>query len=78
MLASRFIDPASLDNAQSAPVPEGLQEVSVQLDAQRALGGNVVPGDTVGMFFSIEVEKKDMAARTPRISMTHLIFHACW
>ena len=58
MLTSNFADPASLVDVNSAPVPKGLQEVSVQLDAQRALGGNVVPGNTVGMFFSIKVEKK--------------------
>ena len=67
VLTSNFADPASLVDVNSAPVPKGLQEVSVQLDAQRALGGNVVPGNTVGMFYSIKVEKKvRRRARPPR------------
>ena len=75
VLATNFADPASLVDVNSAPVPKGLQEVSVQLDAQRALGGNVVPGSTVGMFYSIKVEKKDSKGESTTDNMTHLVFH---
>jgi pilus assembly protein CpaB len=56
VLGSRFADPATLINANSAPVPKGLQELSLQLDSQRVLGANLVPGDTVGVFLTIGVK----------------------
>ncbi|GAA3639263.1 Flp pilus assembly protein CpaB [Microlunatus ginsengisoli] len=74
VLASRFANAATMTDGQSAPVPKGLQEVSVQLDQQRALGGNIVPGDTVGVFFSIEVEYPNNKAN-PKDDLTHLTFH---
>jgi pilus assembly protein CpaB len=74
VLATKFADPATLIDVNSAPVPAGLQEVSVQLDAQRALGGNIVPGNTVGMYFSIKVEKKVGDEETTD-NQTHVVFH---
>ena len=50
----RFSDPATLDEAATRPVPRGMQEVSLLLDSQRALGGNLAPGDAVGVFFSVD------------------------
>jgi pilus assembly protein CpaB len=75
VLSSRFADPATLVSANSVPVPKGLQEVSVQLDAQRALGGNIVPGDKAGIFLSIKVDKKDANGEETKDDMTHLVFH---
>lgn len=74
VLSTRFADPATLTNANSAPVPKGLQEVTVQLDAQRALGGNIVPGNTVGVFLSIEVEHPNNQ-QNPKDNLTHLAYH---
>lgn len=74
VLGSRFIDQASLTTPVSAPVPAGLQEVSVQLDTQRVVGGNLKPGDTVGMFLSMEVEHPKNE-QNPKDSLTHLSFH---
>nr|WP_239579836.1 RcpC/CpaB family pilus assembly protein [Microlunatus panaciterrae] len=54
LLASRFVDPASLAQAGTVEVPKGLQQVSVLLDSQRVLGGNLNAGDTVGVFLSLE------------------------
>ena len=56
VIGSRFADPASLADAQSAPVPSGLQEVSLQLASERALGGNLVPGDTVGVLLTVDTK----------------------
>jgi pilus assembly protein CpaB len=61
VIKSRFADPNSLADAQSAPVPKGMEEISLQLDSQRVLGGNLVPGETVGVFFTVG---KDDAKRT--------------
>ncbi|UXM90537.1 Flp pilus assembly protein CpaB [Paenarthrobacter sp. JL.01a] len=49
LLGVRLVDPSSLAAPGSVPVPEGLQEVSVQLDAQRVVGGRLSAGDTVGV-----------------------------
>src|SRR5690242_17409425 len=38
VLSSRFADPTTLTTVRSAPVPKGLQEVSLQLDSKRVLG----------------------------------------
>ena len=53
VITARFSDPAALDEGATRPVPKGMQEVSLMLDSQRALGGNLAPGDTVGVFFSV-------------------------
>src|SRR5918993_376016 len=53
LLQSRFGEPDSADEEGTVPVPAGLQEVSVLLEPQRALGGRVAAGDTVGVVVSI-------------------------
>ena len=53
VITARFSEPAALVEAATHPVPKGMQEVSLMLDSQRALGGNLAPGDTVGVFFSV-------------------------
>ena len=52
LLAARFAGPESLGTPGVVPVPEGLQEVSVQLEPQRAVGGRLAAGDTVGIVVS--------------------------
>ena len=54
VLPSRFADPASLLPPGQVNVPPGMQEVSIALDSQRALGGNLAPGDTVGIIISTD------------------------
>jgi pilus assembly protein CpaB len=54
VITARFSDPAALDEDGTAPLPKRMQEVSLMLDSQRALGGNLAPGDTVGVFFSVD------------------------
>jgi pilus assembly protein CpaB len=54
LLNSRFVNPDSLKdkNAGQVPLPDGMQEVTIQLEPQRVVGGQLAPGDTVGVLFS--------------------------
>nr|WP_246223975.1 RcpC/CpaB family pilus assembly protein [Pseudarthrobacter psychrotolerans] len=49
LLGVRLVDPTSLAAPGSVSVPAGMQEISVQLEAQRVVGGRIVAGDTVGI-----------------------------
>lgn len=53
LLAERLIAPGELKNQGSVQVPEGLQEISFQLEPQRVVGGRISPGDLVGIFISL-------------------------
>jgi len=61
VLVGRFADPDDLRAQGEIEVPEGLQEVTVSIAPQRALGGRVAPGDVVGFFasFTLEVDDED-------------------
>jgi len=52
LLAARFIAPDSLADPRSVPAPDGYQEVTIQLEAQRVLGGTLAAGDLVGVIMS--------------------------
>ena len=52
LLASRLADPATLIAPDHVEVPSGMQEVTISLEAQRALGGHLVAGDRVGVFLT--------------------------
>ncbi len=53
---ARFVDPQTFDRAVDRVVdrPPGLQEVTVALTPERAGGGLILPGDTVGVLVSFE------------------------
>jgi pilus assembly protein CpaB len=51
LLGSRLVESTSLIRTE---VPAGLQEVTVALAAERAVGGVLKPGDTVGVVLSFE------------------------
>jgi pilus assembly protein CpaB len=68
LLASRFADPASLAHANDVQVPRGLQQLAVSLDPQRALGGHLTAGATVGVFISLPKDGVSPA-------LTHLVQH---
>ncbi|MBG6226205.1 pilus assembly protein CpaB [Arthrobacter sp. CAN_A2] len=72
LLAERLVDPQDAELTGRPDVPEGLQEVSFALDPGRALGGNVKPGDAVGVFISTSVDPAP-AGLEPR--MTQLVLH---
>jgi pilus assembly protein CpaB len=55
-------------------VPAGFQEVAVALEPERAVGGELGPGDTVGVAMSFEpFDLPGTEDLTP--SQTHLTFH---
>ncbi|WP_077491055.1 Flp pilus assembly protein CpaB [Sinomonas mesophila] len=54
LLPDRLASPETLAEPGTVPVPKGLQEVSFQLDPQRAVGGRLAAGDTVGLFLSFD------------------------
>jgi pilus assembly protein CpaB len=56
LLDSRFAEPGQRQAPGTVEVPEGLQEVSVLLEPQRAVGGRLAAGDTVGVFVSVGLE----------------------
>jgi pilus assembly protein CpaB len=56
LLGSRLVDLQALEAPGTVPVPKGMQEVTVQLDAPRVVGGQIQAGDTVGVFASFEGE----------------------
>ena len=54
LLRSRFTSPDDRAAPGTVAVPDGLQEVSVLLEPQRAVGGRLAAGDTVGVVVSID------------------------
>ncbi len=64
LLASRFRSPDDLQAPGTVAVPAGLQEVSVLLEPQRAVGGRLAAGDTVGVLVSLSDAR------------THAVLHA--
>jgi pilus assembly protein CpaB len=68
LLASRFVDPALLADPNEVKIPKGMQQVSLALESQRILGGELTPGATVGVFVSLAKEDE-------RPAQTHLVLH---
>jgi pilus assembly protein CpaB len=54
LLAARFAGPDDQLAPGTVAVPAGAQEISVLLEPQRAVGGRLAAGDTVGVFISQE------------------------
>ena len=68
LLAGRFARPGDLAGSRArSTVPEGLQEISVLLEPQRAVGGRLAAGDTVGVVVSLKFEDGTAA--------THAVLH---
>lgn len=71
LLAERLVAPEDAKVTGSIDVPKGLQEVSVQLEPQRVVGGLIAPGDHAGVFISFaDGGLKDSPGET-----TQLVFH---
>jgi pilus assembly protein CpaB len=68
LFASRFADPASLEEADQIEIPRGMQQVSVSMERPRMLGAMLTPGATVGVFVSLAKDGK----QPPQ---THLVLH---
>ena len=77
LVAARFLSAQDLADDRGIDVPEGLQEVTVSLDPQRVLGGQLRPGHTVGVFASFtmvdEADDEDDAALTGTTATTKKI-----
>lgn len=54
LLAARFAAPEDLSVPGTVPAPEGAAELSLLLEPQRAVGGRLAAGDTVGVHVSLE------------------------
>jgi pilus assembly protein CpaB len=67
LMASRFAEPGELRPAGTVDVPAGDQEVSVQLEPQRAVGGRLAAGDTVGVYVSMTMPDGTLT--------THVVLH---
>jgi pilus assembly protein CpaB len=57
----------------STPATDGLLQVTVSLDPERALGGNVRMGDTVGVLLSVDSADAGNGQKAPK--STHLVLH---
>lgn len=74
LVSARFADPATARSQEQGGIPEGLQEVTVLLAPQRALGGHVAPGDTVGVFmsFSPPIKNYETHLRLQKVKVTRV------
>jgi pilus assembly protein CpaB len=72
LLEERLVAPEDIDATGAVEVPEGLQEVSFQLEPQRVAGGRIVPGDRVGVFVSMEAGG---LGSDPNKETTQLVLH---
>ena len=57
LVAGRFIELAQLEAEGAIEVPEGLQQVAISLSPDRAVGGQIRPGDTVGLFATFNLSE---------------------
>jgi pilus assembly protein CpaB len=67
LLFARFTRPGDLQAPGTVTVPAGLQEVSVLLEPQRAVGGRLAAGDKVGVVVSLKLQDGTSA--------THAVLH---
>lgn len=68
LLANRFGTSASLEPPGQVAIPAGMQEITLSLEPQRAVGGLLVAGDRVGVFLSTK-------GNTASSTTTHLTLH---
>jgi pilus assembly protein CpaB len=72
LLAERLIDPSATATIDTVEVPPGLQEVSFAIAPSKAVGGKLAPGDTVGIFVSME---PGALPDEPGAQTTQLVLH---
>ena len=83
LLTSRLVNPGAFQGARSsaALLPKGANEVTFKLAAERALGGQLRPGDTVTVlasFDKFDESSTDGDAANPALSRisTHVLLNA--
>jgi len=64
VMAARFGDPSVVEAGDGPDVPADMQEVSLALDPQRAVGGVLAAGDRVGVYISAAATDAAAAATT--------------
>ena len=67
LLSGRFVSPDSRSASGQVDVPAGMQEVSVLLEPQRAVGGRLSAGNSVGVVVSLTLPDGT--------STTHAVLH---
>lgn len=67
LLLSRLVIGGEVERVE---VPEGLQEITLSLDPERAVGGALAPGELVGMLLSFNSENLEDAGVTPSTDET--------
>jgi pilus assembly protein CpaB len=76
VLAGRFAPPADLQAPGTVPVPEGMSEVSLVLEPQRAVGGRLAAGDEIGVYISMELAANiDADPEDEQVGTTHATLH---
>ncbi len=75
LVASRFGTTEALAAQSGVPVPPGLQEVAVSLEPQRAVGGQLKPGSTVGFVASFEPFEDINGSGKKSPNTTHFTLH---
>ena len=73
LLEARFVEPQALD--AEVEVPPNMHELSISLDAQRVIGGELRRGDTVGIFVSGTVAGTGPAGGSAEADLTRIILH---
>ena len=58
LLTSRFVDPTAATQ-ETVPVPKGMQEMSLQVNADKIRGGILKPGETIGVVLSMTPSSVD-------------------
>lgn len=61
LLVTRLVDPATLVRVD---VPAGMQEITIALDPERAVGGALMPGQSVGIILSFDPFQSSAATIT--------------
>lgn len=72
LLAERLVAPETVKAEGTVEVPAGFQEVSFQLEPQKAVGGRIIAGDHVGIFLSFDA---GAFKANPAVETTQLTLH---
>lgn len=72
VVQDRFVEPAALERAGEVEIPDGMQVVTVSLSPERTVGGQLAPGDTIGVVASFGDGAGGDAAQGPT---SHLVLH---
>jgi pilus assembly protein CpaB len=72
LVAERLAAPETSQSGGALKVPAGLQEISFQLEPQRVVGGQLTPGDHIGIFISLKGGGNEA---TPEKETTQLTLH---